>query len=49
VHGCRAPAIVPCVAFKDNVRVAGLDRRIPTQRSHEVSLKIRKRVEEIFG
>jgi IS5 family transposase len=37
------------VARKDNVKVAGLDGRTTTQRSYQVSLKIRKRVEEIFG
>jgi len=37
------------VACKDQVQVAGLDGRTTTQRSYQVSLKIRKRVEEIFG
>src|ERR1017187_6043236 len=49
VQGCRARAIVPHVACKERVKVAGLDGRTTTQRSYQVSLKIRKRVEEIFG
>lgn len=49
VQGCRAGGIVPHVACKDKVKVAGLDGRTTTQRSYQVSLKIRKRVEEIFG
>ena len=49
VQGCRERASAPHVACKDKVRVAGLDGRTTTQRSYQVSLKIRKRVEEIFG
>ena len=49
VRGCRERGIVPHVACKANVQVAGLDGRTTTQRSYQVSLKIRKRVEEIFG
>ena len=49
VHGCRERQIAPHVACKDKVQVAGLDGRTTTQRSYQVSLKIRKRVEEIFG
>ena len=49
VQGCRARAIVPHMACKERVKVAGLDGRTTTQRSYQVSLKIRKRVEEIFG
>jgi transposase len=49
VQGCREREIVPPAACKDNVKVAGLDGRTTTQRSYQVSLKIRKRVEEIFG
>ncbi len=49
MQGCRARAVTPHVACKDKVRVAGLDGRTTTQRSYQVSLKIRKRVEEIFG
>lgn len=49
VQGCREREIAPHVACKDKVQVAGLDGRTTTQRSYQVSLKIRKRVEEIFG
>jgi transposase len=49
VQGCRERGIVPHVACKDKVQVAGLDGRTTTQSSYQVSLKIRKRVEEIFG
>jgi transposase len=49
VQGCREREIAPHVACKDKVQVAGLDGRTTTQRSYEISLKIRKRVEEIFG
>src|SRR5487761_1925371 len=49
VQGCRERAIAPHVACKAKAQVAGLDRRTTTQRSYQVSLKIRKRVEEIFG
>src|ERR1017187_3721444 len=48
-QGCRARQITPQVACKAKVQVAGLDGRTTTQRSYQVSLKIRKRVEEIFG
>ncbi len=49
VQGCRERGIAPYVARKDKVQVAGLDGRTTTRRSYQVSLKIRKRVEEIFG
>jgi len=49
VQGCRERGIAPHVACKDKVQVAGLDGRTTTQPSYQVSLKIRKRVEEIFG
>lgn len=49
VQGCRDRGIVPHVACKANVQVAGLDGRTTTQQSYQISLKIRKRVEEIFG
>ena len=49
VQGCREREIAPHVACKDNVNVAGLDGRTTKQQSYQVSLKIRKRVEEIFG
>ena len=49
VQGCRKREIAPHVACKDRVKVSGLDGRTTTQKSYQVSLKIRKRVEEIFG
>lgn len=49
VQGCRERAIAPHVACKDNVTVAGLDGRTTRQPGYQVSLKLRKRVEEIFG
>ncbi len=49
VQGCRERAISPHVACKERVKVAGLDGRTTTQQSDQMSLKIRKRVEEIFG
>lgn len=49
VRGCRERAIAPHVACKEQVRVAGLDGRTTRQPGYQVSLKIRKRVEEIFG
>jgi transposase len=49
VQGCRERAIAPHVACKDKVQVAGLDGHTTTQRSCQVSLKVRKRVEEIFA
>jgi IS5 family transposase len=49
VQGCRERGIVPHVACKEKVQVAGLDGRTTTRQSYQVSLKIRKRVEEIFG
>ena len=49
VQGCRARAIAPHVACKEQVNVAGLDGRTTRQPGYQMSLKIRKRVEEIFG
>jgi hypothetical protein len=49
VQGGRERQITPHVACKDTVKVAGLDGRTTPQRSYQVSLRIRKRVEEIFG
>ncbi len=49
VQDCRERGIAPHVARKDKVQVARLDGRTTTRRSYQVSLKIRKRVEEIFG
>jgi transposase len=49
VAGCRARKIAPHVACKEGVRVAGLDQRTTARQGCQTSLRIRKRVEEIFG
>jgi transposase len=49
VHGCRQRAISPHVACKDGVQVQGLDERTTTKPGYQTSVRIRKRVEEIFG
>ena len=49
VQGCRERAIAPHVACKEQVKVAGLDGRTISRQSYQTSLKIRKRVEKIFG
>ena len=49
VPGCREREMAPHVVCKDKVQVAGLDGRTTPQQGYQVSLQIRKRVEEIFG
>jgi transposase len=49
IRGCRRRQISPHVACKEKLQTAGLDRRTTTKPGYEVSLRIRKRVEEIFG
>jgi transposase len=49
VAGCRERKIAPHVSCKEGVRVAGLDRRTTGRTGCQTSLRIRKRVEEIFG
>lgn len=49
VEGCRQREVSPHVACKERVRVAGLDARTTGKPGYETSLRIRKRVEEIFG
>lgn len=49
VSGCREREISPHVACKEGLAVPGLDKRTTEQPSYKMSLKIRKRVEEIFG
>ena len=49
VQGCRARGISPPVACKAKVPVPGLDGRTTTKAGYQVSQRIRKRVEEIFG
>jgi transposase len=49
VTGCRERNISPHVACKEGVQVAGLDGRTTQSAGCQTSLRIRKRVEEIFG
>ena len=49
VRECRERGISPHVACKAKVQVPGLDGRTTTQSGYQVSQRIRKRVEEIFG
>jgi transposase len=49
VAGCRERGVSPHVSCKDGVRVAGLDKRTTSRPGCQTSLRIRKRVEEIFG
>ena len=49
VSGCREREVIPHVACKTGVKVAGLDGRTTRQTSYTTSQRIRKRVEEIIG
>jgi transposase len=49
VEGCRERKVSPHVSCKEGVRVAGLDKRTTDSAGCRTSLRIRKRVEEIFG
>jgi hypothetical protein len=49
VNGCRQREISPHVACKEGLNVKGLDQRTTGQPGYKTSLRIRKRVEEIFG
>jgi len=49
VAGCRERGVSPHVSCKDGVRVAGLDKRTTGSPGCQISLRIRKRIEEIFG
>ena len=49
VSGCRARGLAPHVACKEGVKVRGLDGRTTRQAGYQVSQRLRKRVEEIFG
>jgi transposase len=49
VAGCREREVSPHVSCKAGVRVAGLDKRTTESAGCQTSLRIRKRVEEIFG
>jgi transposase len=49
VQGCRQREIIPHVACKEGIKVAGLDGRTTQRETYTVSQRIRKRVEEIIG
>jgi transposase len=49
VGGCRERKVSPHVSCKEGVHVPGLDARTTTTSGYQTSLRIRKRVEEIFG
>ena len=49
VEGCREREVAPHVSCKDRVRVPGLDARTTHSSGYHISVRIRKRVEEIFG
>jgi transposase len=49
VQGCRQREVSPHVACKTGVTVRGLDGRTTTRFGYQVSQRLRKRVEEIFG
>ena len=49
VAGCRARGLAPHVACKAGVQVKGLDGRTTRHSGYQVSQRLRKRVEEIFG
>jgi transposase len=49
VEGCRERGIKPHAACKEGVEVEGLDKRTTRSKGYKTSLKLRKRVEEIFG
>lgn len=49
IEGCRQRGVSPHVALRKKTKIVGLDGRTTSQSSYRVSLRIRKRVEEIFG
>ena len=49
IRGCRQRQLSPHVACKEKVKIDGLDGRTTAKAGYQVSLRIRKRVEEIFG
>ena len=46
---CRDRGISPHAACKEEVNIAGLDKRTTKTSGYAVSLRIRKRIEEIIG
>jgi transposase len=49
VSGCREQEIAPHAACKDGLQVEGLDKRTTQKSGYQISQRIRKRAEEIFG
>jgi IS5 family transposase len=49
VQGCREREVSPHVACKLRIHVEGLDGRTTGKAGYQVSQRLRKRVEEIFG
>jgi len=49
VSGCRDRAVAPHTACKTGVKIPGLDGRTTTRAGYQISQRLRKRVEEIFG
>jgi len=49
VAACRERAIAPHVACKEKLKVKGLDQRTTGKPGYQMSQRIRKKVEEIFG
>ncbi len=49
VAGCRERKVSPHAACKEKVNIPGLDKRTTTSAGYATSLRLRKRVEEIFG
>ena len=49
IHVCRDRKIAPYASCKQNVKLAGLDGRTAARVGYRISLRIRKRVEEIFS
>ena len=46
---CRERRIAPHVSCKENLKLDGLDARTTARPGYPISLRIRKRIEEIFG
>ena len=49
IQGCRREGTSPHAACKEKVKIEGLDARTTRRTGYKLSLKIRKRIEEIFG
>jgi transposase len=49
IGGCRQRGIAPHVACKEKIKIPGIDGRTTRTTGYQKSLRMRKRVEEIFG